>query len=115
MAAGDDISLQTVALPSRTGLPDFRELAFGANYEIIDGVGRSPGYSDPKQIVGFGAVLCWRRCVLQIFRLCRRTQGRRLSALYRFRLGWHYVKLPEVILRYRIDGHSFGFGSRHRP
>lgn len=110
MAAGDDISLPNRCAAVADGIARFpRALAFGANYEIIDGVGRSLGYSDPKQIVGFGAVLCWRRCVFADFPPLSSELKVEDYPLYTrvFALGGTYVKLPEVILRYRIDGHSF--------
>lgn len=110
MAAGDDISLSNRCAVVADGIARFpRALAFGANYEIIDGAGRSQGYFDPGVPVGAGAVMCWRRCILADFPPLSSELKVEDYPLYTrvFVLGGTFVKLPAVTLRYRIDGHSF--------
>ncbi|MDD4098144.1 MAG: glycosyltransferase [Lentisphaeria bacterium] len=110
MAAGDDVSLPNRCAVVADGMARFpRALAFGTNYEIIDGAGRSLGYFDPRVPVGAGAVVCWQRCILADFPPLTSELKVEDYPLYTrvFALGGTFVKLPAVTVRYRVDGHSF--------
>lgn len=116
MAAGDDVSLPNRCRVVAEGIRKFpKALAFAANYELIDGTGKVFGYSREKHELQPGAVITWHRSVFSRFPP--------LSAILKvedavllprvFYLGGVYVKLPQILLKYRYDGHSFLGGDRN--
>ncbi|MBO7090147.1 MAG: glycosyltransferase [Victivallales bacterium] len=110
MAAGDDISTPGRCRAVADGIRQFpNALAFGSNYEIIDGDSKRIGFSRPEQLLGPGAVIAWHRSVFTSFAPLGQELKVEDAPLYPrvFLLGGTYVKLPQVTLQYRMDGHSF--------
>ena len=110
MAAGDDISTPDRCRAVADGIRQFpNALAFGSNYEIIDGASKRIGFSRPEQLLGPGAVIAWHRSVFTSFAPLGKELKVEDAPLYPrvFLLGGTYVKLPQVTLQYRMDGHSF--------
>ena len=110
MAAGDDISTPDRCRAVADGIRQFpNALAFGSNYEIIDGDSKRIGFSRPEQLLGPGAVIAWHRSVFTSFAPLGKELKVEDAPLYPrvFLLGGTYVKLPQVTLQYRMDGHSF--------
>ncbi len=110
MAAGDDVSTPDRCRAVAEGIRQFPDaLAFGSNYEVIDGDSRSLGFSQPEHRLGPGAVIAWHRSVFTSFSPLGKELKVEDAPLYPrvFLLGGTYVKLPQVTLQYRMDGHSF--------
>ena len=110
MAAGDDVSMPDRCQAVADGIRQFPDaLAFGSNYEVIDGDSKSLGFSIPEIRLGPGAVIAWHRSIFTSFTPLGKDQRVEDAPLYPrvFLLGGSYVKLPQVTLQYRMDGHSF--------
>lgn len=110
MAAGDDVSTPDRCRIVADGIRQFpNALAFGSNYEVIDGDSKRIGFSRPGQLLGPGAVIAWHRSVFTSFTPLGKELKVEDAPLYPrvFLLGGTYVKLPHVTLQYRMDGHSF--------
>ena len=110
MAAGDDVSMPNRCQAVADGISRFpNALAFGSNYEVIDGDSRSLGFSQPEHRLGPGAVIAWHRSVFTSFSPLGKELKVEDAPLYPrvFLLGGTFVKLPQVTLQYRMDGHSF--------
>ncbi len=110
MAAGDDISLPNRCRVIADGIAAFPQaLAFGTNYQLIDGDGTVHGYFSPDYPVGLGAVICWHRSLFADFPpLGTEVRTEDIPLLTRvFFLGGTLVKLPDCTVQYRMDGHSF--------
>ncbi len=110
MAAGDDVSTPDRCRAVAEGIRQFPDaLAFGSNYEVIDGDSKSLGFSQPEHRLGPGAVIAWHRSVFTSFSPLGKELKVEDAPLYPrvFLLGGTYVKLPQVTLQYRMDGHSF--------
>ncbi|MBR5080571.1 MAG: glycosyltransferase [Victivallales bacterium] len=110
MAAGDDVSTPDRCQTIANGIRQYPDaFAFGSNYEVIDGDSKRIGFSRPEQLLGPGAVIAWHRSVFTSFRPLGKELKVEDAPLYPrvFLLGGTYVKLPQVTLQYRMDGHSF--------
>ena len=110
MAAGDDVSTPDRCRTIANGIRQYPDaFAFGSNYEVIDGDSKRIGFSRPEQLLGPGAVIAWHRSVFTSFAPLGKELKVEDAPLYPrvFLLGGTYVKLPQVTLQYRMDGHSF--------
>ena len=110
MAAGDDVSTPDRCRTIANGIRQYPDaFAFGSNYEVIDGDSKRIGFSRPEQLLGPGAVIAWHRSVFTSFTPLGKELKVEDAPFYPrvFLLGGTYVKLPQVTLQYRMDGHSF--------
>ena len=110
MAAGDDISLPNRCRVVAEGIRKFpNALAFATNYEIIDEKGKIYGYSRENRLLESGAAICWNRSIFTSFQPISPSIHVEDSLLLIriFLLNGVYVKLPDVCLKYRQDGHNY--------
>lgn len=116
MAAGDDVFLPNrcrVVAEAIKAHP--AALAIASNYEIIDGDGRSLGYNIHPSPLRPGAAIAWQRRVFTEFLPLSRDNKLEDFPLYTrvFLLGGVYVCVSDVLLKYRIDGHSYTGATRN--
>lgn len=110
MAAGDDISMPSRCKTIAKAIQNFpNALAFTSFFEIIDENNTTLGYPKPDFQACLGAPICWHRTVFDLFPPMTREIGveDQTLALRLFLLGASIVKLKDVLIKYRIDGHHF--------
>lgn len=110
MAAGDDVSLPNRCWVVAEGIRNYPQaLAFATNYQIIDENGKVYGYSHERRLLESGAAICWNKKIFSSFKpLSSEIHVEDSLLLLRiFLLNGIYVKLPEVCLKYRQDGHNY--------
>ena len=110
MAAGDDLSLPNRCKDVEKRLPLFpRALAFACNYSLIDENDKDYGILHSNKLLAFVAAICWNRRIFSSFPPMNTRIGVEDYPLFTriFFLNGTYVKLPEVGVKYRVDGHSY--------
>ncbi|MBR0459532.1 MAG: glycosyltransferase [Victivallales bacterium] len=110
MAAGDDVSLPDRCQNVARRIPLFpKALAFGCNLLLIDENGREYGPLAHERPLVLGAGICWNRRIFSQFPAMTARIGVEDSPLLPriFFLNGTYVKLPELGVKYRVDGHSY--------
>ena len=116
MAAGDDISLPNRCRVVAEAIPKYpRALVIASNYEIIDEDNRHLGYNFAASPMRIGAALAWHRRIFSDFPPLGLENKLEDFPLYTrvFFLNGVYLCLPEVLLKYRIDGHSYTGATRN--